>query len=475
MQAAPELFPAIRRRARGLAAVSRGASFLAATAPAAFLAALIWHFVQGPLPAGVLAAVLAAPGLAVLVGAGDGFRRRLHLPAVLLRIDQRLGWDARLSSLYELERQGRDDACTARLRADLQSQGRRWRPALRLAPRSALFIAVGLLCLAGTMTLHAISTPDYGAGLAEARAGAGTSGAESSGDPETPLGSAPPVDRTTDMGSESGHASTPVRQHTLAEILAELRPANTSSQPAGVPGIEAPTEGGMSAPLFQGGTPLRQALESLDARIDAVPGPLSTEERAVLEGLLPAASPDEAQGVEGLLAAEDLDTLRQQLAQLLDPRSAAAEQQGVSRIQDVDDPPETDSEADGTPPDGSVSVAAVSPGDASSGGDESATSDGTAASPSGVYSETTDEPIFDQPLDAVTAISPPATLGNEGGYTDYLTMGVPASAAPADDGGKEEIALDFRRVDSVLASRSLPEGAAATIRDYFQRITEETP
>jgi hypothetical protein len=85
-------------------------------------------------------------------------------------------------------------------------------------------------------------------------------------------------------------------------------------------------------------------------------------------------------------------------------------------------------------------------------------------------------PIFDEAgVGDVAPVAAPVVLGESGDLSSYITRGVPVEQASDAVGQAATWTLNPGQVQSLLSARDLPAGAAEIIRDYFQRITEETP
>jgi hypothetical protein len=249
-------------------------------------------------------------------------------------------------------------------------------------------------------------------------------------------------------------------QRTLGEILSELRPALASSSAAQAPGSDGATDPeGEDADAA-----LRQELEKLQDRLEAGGQPSAEDIQTLRDA---AASPDLASTIEAAAASSDMDALRQTISQLLSSSAAPSAPTTDSTRSDVQSGDDAESTADATMD--SPSPPGAPADDASSGA--SAATKGDAA-PSAAPNET---PIFESGVGDVAPVAAPLVVGESGELSSYITSGVPIEQASDASGQGATWILSPGQVQSLLSARDLPAGAAEIIRDYFQRITEETP
>ncbi|MDD5645753.1 MAG: hypothetical protein PHW86_01140 [Candidatus Bipolaricaulis sp.] len=462
MLSVPELFARLERRARAI----RGASWAAtawmgtaAAVSAALLAARLWVGSIAPI---LRAALLVLPFAAGAVGYVLGHRPRPRLPKLLLAVDQRLGLEARVSSLLELSRKPALGAFAARITRDLERLAPQWSHGLPLGRRPWIFGLVGTAVL-----VAALAFPPFVASSPAAVSSAspaelpGTSALRGEeGRPVPEATSEGPV--TRDPFSASPLAPPlPARSGALRDILAELRPSSGAA-----------TASSAIAPESEGtGHDLRDDLERLSDRLDRNPGPLDPAEENVLRGYVAAASPERKDDVEDAVAASDLDALRRMIHQLLDepsPEEEPAEAgSAVSRLAPEATPPAPSQPPSAGPGPGAPEAPGPDRTGAGTLGDDSSPEPRSAGSEA--------PPVFDRPEVGVVPVSPPSVLGARGDYSEFLTRGVPVEAPPAGADTRGVASFSFAQIDSVLLGRTLPDGAVDTIRTYFERITEETP
>jgi len=428
----------------------------AATVSAASLAAKLG---SRPLAPVSRAALLVLPFAAAAVGYVLGHRPRPRLPQLLLAVDQRLGLEARVSSLLELSRRPAHAAFAARITRDLEGLAPRWSQGLPLGRRAWVFTLVGTAVLVAgfAFTPFGVSSPV----AVPSGAPVPLSAAPESRGEEGPAAPEPPSEGSlvSDPSAASSLARPlPARSGALRDILAELRP---SSGAAPASSAIAPKSEGTQRDL-------RAALEQLSDRLDSDPGPLDPTEERTLRDYVSAASPDRKGDVEDAVAASDLDALRQMIHQLLDDpalEESAEDGSTVSRL------------APDLSPLSPTPSAEPAPG-APAGPGPDRTGPGTLGDDSTLEPPSADSeapPVFERPEVGVVPVSPPSVLGERGEYTEFLTRGVPVEAPPSGEATRGEPSFSFDQIDSVLSGRSLPDGAIDTIRTYFERITEETP
>ena len=443
---------------------------LAAAACLAFVLALVFALLGHPLPAWAMPLLAAAGLVAAAVAFVLRIRARRPRCRLLLEVDVRLGLDARLSSLLEMEEHGGPKLFFERLFRDVVRIAPEWKRALPI-PRCIPFLAAATLL--GTalalalplLSLHPARSRDAGLGPSPS-ATVAPAALDSGGASEVRDADGAAAPNLTVAGSPVPATSTAgMSQRTLSEILSELRPALASSSAASVPGSEAAT--GLESE--DADAALHQELESLQKRLEAGGQAPSAHEIQRVRDAAAATSPDLAKTVEAAAAASDMDALRQTISQLLSPSASQAAPTTHSTRSDVrsssDEPSKSaDATTDSPPPSGA-------PADGASSG-ASAGTKGSASPSAAMPNET---PIFESGVGEVAPVAAPLVVGESGGLSSYITSGVPAERAPDSTGHGPTWRLALGQVQSLLSARDLPAGAAEIIRDYFQRITEETP
>lgn len=464
-----EVVDVLERRDGRLRGIVWGGWVLAATACLAFVLALVYALLGHPLPAWAMPLLAAAGLVAAAVGFVLRIRARRPRCRLLLEVDVRLGLEARLSSLLEMEERGGPKLFFERLFRDVVRIAPDWKRALPI-PRCVPFLAAATLLSTALalalplLSLHPARSRDVGLGPSSSAAiapAALDSGASEARDDD---GAAAP--NLTVAGSPVPATSTAgLSQRTLSEILSELRPALASSSAASVPGSDAAT--GLESE--DADAALHRELESLQKRLEAGGQAPSANEMQTVRDAAAATSPDLAKTVDAAAAASDMDALRRTISQLLSPSASQAAPTTHSTRSDVrassDELSEsTDATTDSPPPSGA-------PADGASSGAPA----GTQGSASPSVAMPNETPIFESGVGDVAPVAAPLVVGESGGLSSYITSGVPVERALDSTGQDATWRLAPGQVQSLLSARDLPAGAAEIIRDYFQRITEETP
>ena len=464
-----EVVDALERRDGRLRGMVSAGWAVAATACLAFVLALTFTFLRRPLPTWTMPLLAGTGLLAATVTFFVGAHARRPRSRLLLEVDIRLGLDARLSTLLEIEEHRGPKVFSERLFRDVVRIAPEWKRALPVPRRLPFLAVVPLAAVALALALplfspHPARSDALGRRPALSAAIAPTA-LDSGGAPEA---------RNDDEEVTSGHAAAgspaPARsaasmnQRTLSEILSELRPALASSSAAWAPGSDAAT----GPESEDASAALHQELERLQSRLEANGDLPSAKEIQRLRDAAAAASPDLAKAVDEA-AASDVEALRRTISQLLSPSASQGAPASDATRSDVRSNEEPSDAADATA--GSLPSPGTPEDGASSGASTGAKGE---TSPSAAMPNET--PIFDEAgVGDVAPVAAPAVLGVSGDVSSYITRGVPVEQASDTTGQVATWTLDPGQVQSLLSARDLPAGAAEIIRDYFQRITEETP
>jgi hypothetical protein len=458
-----EVVDVLERRDGRLRGMVYGGWALAAAACLAFVLAFTFTLLGHPLPAWAMPLLAAAGLLAATAAFLVGARARRPRSRLLLEVDVRLGLDARLSSLLEMEERGGPKLFFERLSRDVVRIAPDWKRALPIPRRLSFLAAATLMGTALALALPLLSlhpAPSRDVGLRPAPSALDSGGASDARDAD---GAAAPD--LTDAGSPAPATSPPsMSQRTLSEILSELRPALASSSAAWASGSDEATGPGSE----DADAALRQELETLRDRLEAGGQAPSAKDIQTLRDAAAATSHDLAKTVDEAAASSDLDALRQTISQLLSLSASQAAPTTDSTRSDVrsnEEPSDsTDATTDSAPPLGAPTEGASSGASAGVKGDKI---------PSAAMSDET--PVFESGVGDVAPVASPVVLGESGDVSSYITRGVPIEQAADASGQGATWMLSPGQVQSLLSARDLPAGAAEIIRDYFQRITEETP
>jgi hypothetical protein len=465
-----EVVDALERRDGRLRGMVSASWTVTATACLAFVLALTFTFLGRPLPTWTMPLLAGTGLLAATVAFLVGAHARRPRSRLLLEVDVRLGLDARLSTLLEIEEHRGPKAFSERLFRDVVRIAPEWKRALPIPRRLPFLAVVPLAVVALALALPLLSPPPARSDALGLRPALSAAIA-----PTAPDSGGAPEARNDDEGAASGRAATgspaPARsaasmnQRTLSEILSELRPALASSSAAWAPGSDAAT----GSESEDAGTALHQELERLRSRLEADGAPPSAKEIQTLRDAAAAASPDLAKAVDEAAAASDVEALRRTISQLLSPSASQGAPTTDATRSDVRSNEEPSDSTDATtgllPSPGTLEDGASSGASAGAKGE---------TSPSAAMPDET--PIFDEAgVGDVAPVAAPVVLGESGDLSSYITRGVPVEQASDTAGQAATWTLNPGQVQSLLSARDLPAGAAEIIRDYFQRITEETP
>lgn len=461
-----ELFDCASRRARRIrGGVVGGWILLAASAASAIYVALTrfaFSSTLSVLETALLAGipVVLSAGVAVAVSYG-----KVDLTRILLAMDCRLGLEARLSSLYEIETRAPVSFLRHRLEQQTAPRFPEWRRGLPIPKRLFAAVAAGFILLAGVAVVGALSggTPSDGR----------ATGAHQDSALSPDAGS----DGVTSTGSEDPAAGTPdelageAPQSGLERVLSEL-----GLDTHGLPGMD--TAGGA---IDVGDDPaLQRTLEEwvgeLRQRFGQGEGILTQAEQAALLAAAATESPVVQRALQDVLEAGSRPEAESALGRMADAlriaeSPAAAEEQGT-RV-----PTDTEDEDDGE--EGEVGAPLALPDIDTAGGIGSPSSgdEGAAAAISAQLEDPSAELDFGQEdlgalsSPGLTLEEVPATVSDAGDVRTYLTLGVPIEFdVEGAEGGS--VNIDFDRIDSILESRSLSGDATDIVRKYFESITE---
>jgi hypothetical protein len=394
------------------------------------------------------------------------WRSPVDLPRLLLQVDERLGLEARLSSLYQLMQRDNLPAFRERLSRQIEQRKPDWSRSIRLRRSSFAFGAVGCLCLAVAVFFGLVLSTDAQAPsrLASHRASSESAqiGAPSTEETQSALLS-PPTD--VDHEATTGAGANPTSGATLSSILAELRANQAASS-----GTASATEldGGDSATgsgSEGSSTSWIDRLRAIRDRLDRDASPLTSDETDALRAAAANAPAAVREDLEASLAASDLEALRNTIEQLVPSDDQT----------DLSTPTVTRAQASQSPEQPVEIPGGTSASTTPSGSSD--TSSGTAGEGAPDVNPGQGEPsaIFDSSIGQVQPVSPNTVIGTEGGFTDYITAGVPVDSSSEEAGQADAVAFSPAQVESLLSTRSLPEPALQAIQDYFERITKETP
>ncbi len=508
---------ALEARARKIRGLTLASLVMAATSFGALAAMAAVRLLRIPVPYWGLAAFALPPLAAASFGYAIGRSRRLRIPHLLLRIDDALGLDARLSSLYELRQRGGNPVFRQRIESEVRVAPAGWRTALPLGRRTILGGSAGAFCIALAVGLAFVPLPSVPGSpldmLEQAPALTEDSyDADSHAAPSTEA-IAPLTLRTgEEPGQEAGVPSldAPDRDQTLEDVMRDL--AGTSPGEAVLVPIPPDEVEQLARLQSEAMRSINQLLEAIRDRLENSPSAdaseLTEEEREALqrelerggippevqEGLNELMNPPQPRSVEEIV--EDLidqfgggdegesGTSQGGESGLPESTAVAPNPQGLEDFLDElgqassdeepgpegglpagpDDVPGQDSEGEGAPASGERP-----PMIGADGVEDPDQLGGSAGAPGPSAEDEEREPGFIHEQER-------AKIGSEGSFvSEFATEGVPIEWVPGSNGEESSPRVSYDRIASILRERGVPEGAIEIVRDYFNAITEGGP
>jgi len=506
---------AVESRARRLHGLSAAARTLAVLSFAAAAGILSVRLLRVPLPDWGFAA-FAVP---LLVAASTGYlSRRSFRPEtarLLLRIDDALDLNARLSSLFELRQREEISVFRRRIESAVRDRLAGWQSALPIGRRTVLEGSAGACGLALAIGLAFIPLPapsasplDVAGHVPPAVQGARPEEAGSFPAPATEA--APPLTVRTEAGSvQEGGTPTldaPDRDATLEDVMRDL----SGMSPDDAVLIPIPPEEIEELARLQSEAmrAVSRLLEEIQDRLEnappSEPPQLTEQERESLQreldrGGLP---PELQEGLNELMNEGRSRSVEEIVEQLLDqladeentegdttaegepslPQSTAVapSPQDIEELMDELGQSSSDEEVDAGIPAGPKGR--QGPSDASEADDSTSMGD----APGIVGAEGEDLDPFGGSEGSVV---PPgeeeereagfireeerAKIGSEGEFVhEFVTEGVPIERTTEADEEGATFRVSYDRIASILRERGVPDGAIEIVRTYFSTITE---
>ena len=506
----------LESRARRLGGFSLASLVMAAASLAALAAMIIVRLLRIPLPYWGLAAFVLTPLAAGATGYVLGRAGRPRIPHLLLRIDDTLGLNARLSSLYELRQRGGSSIFRQRIESEVRDAITEWRTAMPLGRRTILGGSAGACFIALAVGLAFVPLPVVPESpfdmLEETSAVSEAAYAESADSLATPTteATAPLTVKTgPEVGQEADGVSldTPERDQTLEDVMRDL--AGTSPEEAVLVPVSPDDIESLARLQSEALRAITQLLEAMRDRIENAPTdtPALTEEEVEAlqrelerEGL----PPELREGLNQLMNRPQPRTVEEIIEDLIEQFGGDEEDQGESPEGPESGQPESTAVAPDTqqieefldelgqasedgpegggppgPEGGDASQDAEGEGTPSSGNrppmigadgvedpDQLGGSDGSP----GLSDEDEElEPAFIREEER-------AKIGSEGEFvSEFITEGVPIEWMPGALDEEPSFQVSYERIVSVLRERGVPEGAIEIVRDYFNAITEGGP
>lgn len=453
-----------------------------------------------------------------------GWWKRPNLPHLLMELDDELDSGARISSLYETRLRGYDSFFRHRLESLVETISADWKRGIRLPRHTFGFLSAGLsgILIAGILLLIPISFPQ--AVSMESPEQSESSSAQmprsTSSEREQSTGSsdnAVTLETSEQVPESSADPSSdePVRLAPNKELSLESVLDDLSSLSRGQAQVDAPTT---SAELLDLATAQEQAkqalsdmLQDLQQQMEGKPRPLTQQESSDLQDLASQTGDSQIeQKTEEIANEADPDEVSDKMQDLMDqmdpnrddPGSVPDTNEDTGDGSRQDSPQSTEISGDEEAGQKFLEQTAQRLEDQANADSQQ---DGQTQQPTNpLDEEDSEEPAQEGGVNARMAGDPddlaqvggedglggnptggpdpgtvgfiredaPASIGEEGEFVDeFVTKGVPIEMAPSQDGGSTRF-VDFERMDSILQGRSLPDEAQASIRRYFELITQ---
>ncbi len=452
-----------------------------------------------------------------------GWWRRPDLPALLLKLDDSLASGARISSLYEERRRGKDSFFRHRLENLVEGLASDWKRGLKPRRKTVGFLSAGLsgILIAAVLTL--VPLPFRQAASMAAPAESETTVAmmpqstpADSVEPSSTSGAAAPLESREDIsdGSSGNPQETkPLNANeelSLESVLDELGGFSRAQTQ-----VDLPTTADELLDLAQAQEEARQALsdmlEDLMEQMEGQPRPLTQQESQQLQDLASqTGDPQIEEQTNDLANDPDPEQMDEKLQDLIeemnpdaaDPESAPETDEDTSDGSRQDSPQSTEVSGDEEAGqkflertaerlEDQANANAQQEGESQQSIDSAMKDDSQDPNQDGSpqtrisgdgedVSETGGEdgmggPIGEGPEPGTVGFvheEAPSTVGEQGEFVDeFVTKGVPVEMAPSQGNGSARF-VDFERMDSILEDRDLPDEAQASIRRYFELITQ---
>jgi len=500
-------------RARRLRAISAATTVNAVLAAAMVAAVLVIRILRLPVPVWGWALALVPPMAAGCIAYAVARAKAPPIPRLLLRLDDVLELDARLSSLFELRRRGGNTVFRRRIEQEVRDQLTDWRTALPIGRETVLGGTAGIACLGLAAVVALVPLPRMEeAPLVQVETTAAS--AISSASADAALLQPPPreVDppRTVTADEARDHETSSVQpfvpphpEATLEDVMRDL-----SGKPPKEAVLVSVAHDDIEDLARLQGEAMQQLAQLLEDILDRLqqtppnePQALTPEERERLQEQLERGGlpPNTTQDLNELMNSDPGQGVEQMVQQLAERVSDDSES-GDGTPEDEDDAtPQTtavapnpqdfedfmdDPSIQERSDDGGIPAAVPGDGDSdrSPQGDDSSGEPSPAAGERGIEdpspfggTEGSAGPESDENEREAGFLREDqlGRIGPEGNFiSEFVTEGVPLEAPS--DGASLPAAprVNYERIDSILRERGLPEGALDIVREYFKAITE---
>ena len=453
-----------------------------------------------------------------------GWRKRPHLPHLLLTLDDELESGARISSLYEARLHGNESFFRQRLERLVETLAADWKRGIRLPRHTVGFLSAGLVGILIAVVFLLIPLPFPQASSMFAPERSEGSATRMPAPTTSDITSSPPTDNaavaletqerlpdsSAEPSTEHGQLS-PNEELSLESVLDDL-----SDRSRGEPQmVDKPTTSEELRDLANAQEQAKQALsemlQDLRDQMEGTPRPLTQQEA---KGL---------QEVASETGDSDIEQMMDEIADEIDPADLSERMEDL--IDELDSPSENPESASETNDDTEDGSRRDSPQSTEISGNEEAgqkfleqtaekmeeqanaesQQEGQSQQPANSRSEDDaqnpeqdgnvqarmegqaddlaqvggedglggtpgDEP--DPETAGFVEEEAPSSIGEEGEFVDeFVTKGVPIEMTTSISGTTSHL-VDFERMDSILQDRDLPDEAQASIRRYFELITQ---
>ncbi len=488
----------IEQRARRLQGVRTAGIGLALLGTGVLLVAIFYSLGILSLTRPFLLGLLAFPVLGAALLYLLGRRNDPPLPRLLLQIDLFLGTGERLSSMHELRRCGGGSLFHDRLAAEIRSYPRSWRKGLPLGRVSSGAIIGGGTALLAASLLIAFFPPS----IAIVKGTVNVAEVASERERTSPTADAPELpsilrvtEPTTAYPRAEGREGI---DHGLEDLLSDLWYSPTAEAISAEGDVEFSDLLAAQQEIMR---ELTDLLSRIEERLEQEEGSgLTAEEQRALADLAARLGGGSSlrRALHSLAEDGDSEGLSDRLKEIRDlTQSLQTERQRAEAGEPLAPDEERDSEEAvvWTPPplreeEGAGSDADPGEGEeprrssvAGEGEDQTqlpadADADRLAGEEGGFAGE---EGRLGGDLRSEARLSflsrdLMGTIGEQGGFQEFVTKGVPLERLPA-DGEVEELLLvvDYEALRALLEGRALPVGREDVIRAYFEAITSRTP
>ena len=467
--------------------------------------------------------VLLTPITMAIVAFFVGWWKRPNLPHLLMHLDDELKSGARISSLYEVRLAGQDSFFRHRLESLVETISADWKRGIKPKRRTASFLSAGLsgILVAGIILFVPLSFPQ--AVSMEAPEQSESPATQMPRSTTTEIAHPASTDdaaATLESREEMSDSATDTSQETTVrksneELSLDSVLDDISNLSRGQAQVDLPTTSDELLNLADAQEQARQALsemlQDLQQQMQNSPRPLTSQESNDLQNLAAQTGDSELkEKTDDIVNESDPDQMGERLQDLMDemdpnaddPESSPEtnEDSGDGSRQDspqsteisgdedagqkfleraaerLEEQANTEAEQDGEPQQSGDLQEEEDSQDPSQDGNAEVK---MAGDDDGLSQQGGEDgmggPSSEGPEPGTVGFvheEAPSTVGEEGGFVDeFVTKGVPIEMAPSQDGGTTRF-VDFERMDSILQDRGLPDEAQASIRRYFELITQ---